>query len=140
MNSREKKWNFNIKTFVSFFYQFSKFGIVGIFNTLVSLIVYYIFIYINFNYIVANTMGFIVGVLNAYVWNSRYVFKNGENRDVIKSLTKVYASYGLTFALNTGLLFFMVNYLNISSYISPIINVFLIFPINFLLNKYWAFK
>ena len=85
-------------------------------------------------------MGFIVGVLNAYVWNSRYVFKNGENRDVIKSLTKVYASYGLTFALNTGLLFFMVNYLNISSYISPIINVFLIFPINFLLNKYWAFK
>jgi len=122
------------------FNQFLKFGIVGVSNTLVGLIVYYVLIYFNIHYIVANTMGFIVSVFNAYYWNDRYVFKKQRNRSTVDVLIKVYIAYGMTFILNTALLFIMVSHFNISKYIAPVINLVIITPINFLLNKYWAFK
>lgn len=117
--------------------QFLKFSIVGISNTLISLFVYYILIYFNIHYIIANIIGFIVSVLNSYYWNRRYVFK----RDMkINAIIKIFISYGITLILNTTLLYIMVNYLKISSYIAPIINVFIITPVNYRLNKYWVFK
>lgn len=121
------------------FSQFLKFGIVGISNTLVSLMVYYFLIHLSVHYIIANTMGFIAGVLNAYYWNNRYVFEKKKNISAMSVLAKVFIVYGLTFILNTGFLFIMVNFLNISIYVAPIINVCILTPFNFLLNKYWAF-
>lgn len=120
--------------------QLIKFGIVGISNTLVSLLVYYLLIFFNVNYIIANTAGFIVGVLNAYYWSNRYVFHSLTEKGQLSIMIKVFMSYWLTFMLNTGLLFLMIAFLDISRYVAPIIILFIITPINFLLNKYWAFK
>lgn len=122
------------------FGQFLKFGIVGISNTFVGLMVYYILVYFGVHYIIANTMGFMVSVLNAYYWNNRYVFKKQTSRSAIDVLIKVYIVYGMSFILNTGLLFIMVNFLDISKYVAPVINLFIITPINFWLNKHWAFN
>jgi putative flippase GtrA len=122
------------------FNQFIKFGIVGISNTLVSFMVYYILIYFNIHYIIANTLGFIVSVLNAYYWNARYVFKRQINRRIVDVLMKVYAAYGMTFLLNTGMLIILIGHLHVSKFVAPLINLAIITPINFLLNKYWAFK
>lgn len=119
--------------------QFIKFGIVGISNTIISLAVYYILIFLNFNYILANTIGFVVSVLNAYYWNSRYVFENSTEKSG-KRLLKTFISYGCTFLLSTLLLFIMVDCLHISQLIAPIINLIVTVPLNFLLNKFWAFK
>jgi putative flippase GtrA len=116
--------------------KFVKFGVVGISNALISFIVYCILIFMNTNYIIANTIGFIVSVFNAYYWNKKYVFK----KDPPGAIIKVFIVYGLTFVLNTILLFFMVNNLDISSYIAPIIILCLITPINYLFNKLWALK
>lgn len=119
--------------------QFLKFGMVGIANTLISLSVYYVLIYMNANYIFANTMGFFIGVLNAYYWNKRYVFTN-EVKSKGKSFIKVSISYGSTFLLSTLLLYIMVDLLLISEWIAPIINLIITVPLNFILNKLWAFK
>jgi len=122
--------------------QFIKFGIVGVSNTLISLAIYYVLIFFKCNYIVANTIGFIISVLNAYYWNNKYVFKakNDTKKDTIKQLIKVYMSYGVTFLLSTVLLYIMVDCLDISEYIAPIINLCITVPINFVMNKLWAFK
>lgn len=123
--------------------QFIKFGIVGVSNTLISLAIYYILVYFNCNYIVANTIGFIISVLNAYYWNNKYVFKSKEElgkRDKIKKLVKVYMSYGVTFVLSTVLLYVMVDLMHISEYLAPILNLCVTVPINFVMNKLWAFK
>ena len=119
--------------------QFIKFGIVGVSNTAISLGIYYFLVYLGINYIIANTIGFIVSVLNAYYWNNRVVFKKGKLRD-IKSLAKTFTSYGFTFVLSTFLLFVMVNYLHVSQLIAPITNLIITIPLNFLLNKFWAFR
>lgn len=140
MNLLKKMKNFNMQVTFSEYNQFLKFGIVGISNTLVGLMVYYILIYFNINYNIANTLGFIVSVFNAYYWNNRYVFKKERKKSNIEWIIKVFMSYGMTFILNTVLLFLMIICLHISSYIAPMINLFIITPINFLLNKYWAFK
>lgn len=119
--------------------QFLKFGIVGVSNTLISLGVYYLLYFMGVNYLIANTMGFIISVLNSYYWNNRYVFKKTQ-KGHLKPLMKTFMSYGLTFLLSTGLLFLMVNYLGISKVVAPIIAIIITIPINFFMNKLWAFK
>ena len=124
----------------NFLIQFIKFGIVGISNTLISLIIYYILIYLNINYIIANTIGFICSVINAFFWNSKYVFISEGERNVFRSFIKVFISYGFTFILGTVLLYIWVDINNISKLLAPIINLFITIPLNFLLNKLWAMK
>lgn len=121
--------------------QFVKFGIVGVTNTLISLVIYYIFILINVElYIIGSIVGFFVSVLNAYYWNNRFVFQANFKRNQAKALMKTYLSYGLTSTLSIGLLVVLVEILNISESVAPIINLAITIPLNFILNKYWAFK
>lgn len=119
--------------------QFIMFGIVGVSNTLISLLTYYALIYIGINYIISNTVGFIISVLNAYYWNNRYVFKKG-NKSNIRAMAKTFVSYGITFVFSTVLLVVMIQYFKISKVIAPVLNLILTIPINFLLNKFWAFR
>ena len=119
--------------------QFVKFGIVGLSNTFISLGIYYVLIYFGINYIIANTVGFIISVLNSYYWNSKYVFKKSDKGN-LKPLIKTFMSYGVTFLLGTTLLFVMVHYLHVSKVLAPILNLVISIPVNFLLNKFWAFK
>ncbi len=120
--------------------QFIKFGLVGVSNSLVSLAIYYLFIFINPNlYIVGNTVGYFVSILNAYFWNNKFVFTKKEETPM-RSFVKTFASYGITFVIQTALLYIMVDILKISDIIAPLINILITLPINFLLNKLWAFK
>ncbi|MCI1577497.1 MAG: GtrA family protein [Clostridium beijerinckii] len=131
MSNRKKKW--------SIMKQFLKFGIVGVSNTLISLLIYYILIYFDIDYVVANAIGFIVGVLNSYYWNNKYVFDKSHSGN-IKPIIKTFLSYGLTFILSTILLVVMVDFFIFSKVVAPIINLIITIPLNFLLNKFWAFR
>ena len=122
------------------FKQFVKFGVVGFSNTVISLAIYYIFVLVNRElYIVGNTTGFVVSVLNAYYWNHKYVFQK-PNKGHVKYLLRTFVGYGCTFGLSTFLLFIMVQYLGISQMVAPVINLMITVPLNFLINKFWTFK
>jgi len=130
----------NRSTWNAIIRQFIKFGIVGVSNTLISLAIYYIFLFISKElYLVGYTAGFVVSVLNAYFWNNKYVFKKSEKGNT-KPLIKTFIAYGSTFLLGIVLLKVMVDFLGISKFIAPIINLLVTIPINFLLNKFWAFR
>ena len=122
--------------------QFIKFGFVGISNTLISLVVYYLGLALGVHYVAANAAGFVLGTINAYFWNNRYVFKKSEDevRSTGKSVVRVFVSYGFTLALSTVLLALWVDGLHISDKIAPIINLLVTIPLNFVLNKFWAFR
>ena len=123
--------------------QFVKFGIVGLSNTLIGYGVYFICIYIGLHYLIANFFGFFVGVLNAYYWSDRFVFKkeDGEYRSVIESLIKTYLAYGSTgLLLSSILLYFYIDKLHISEYIAQLFVLVVTIPLNFIINKYWSFK
>lgn len=119
--------------------QFFKFGLVGISNTLIGLACYYVLVFFHVHYIIANTVGFVIGVLNSYYWNNRYVFTDRKG-DHLSAIMKMYMAYGATFLLGTLLLYIMVDIIGISELVAPVINLLITVPVNFILNKYWAMK
>lgn len=123
--------------------QFIKFGVVGVSNTFVSYFTYVLMCMMGFNFHIGNLAGFVIGVLNSFYWNNRYVFKIEENesRTWWKALAKTFVSYGFSGLVVTEiLLIFWINVIGVSSYVAPILNLFITVPLNFMLNKLWAFK
>ena len=124
-------------------FQFVKFGVVGISNTLIGYVVYSICIWIGMHYLLANLIGFIVSVLNAFYWSDRYVFKkqDGEQRNTWASLVKTILAYASTgIVLNSLLLWLFIDEMAMSEYIAPLVILIITVPTNFILNKYWSFK
>ncbi|MCL2185725.1 MAG: GtrA family protein [Treponema sp.] len=123
--------------------QFIKFGIVGLSNTFIAYIVYAFLVFINLHYFIANIISFTVSVTNSFYWNKKYVFKdeNKKIKDIIISYIKVYISYSFTgILLGNVLLYVFIDLLHISKYIAPLLGLIISVPLNFLLNKKWAFK
>ncbi len=123
--------------------QFVEFCVVGLSNTLISYIVYAIFVLLNWNYIAGSIVGFVVSVTNSFYWNNKYVFKeeNGERRSIIKTYVKTFLSYAVTgLVLANILLVIWVEILHFPELLGPIVNLIITIPINFILNKLWAFK
>lgn len=128
--------------------QFMKFGIVGVSNTLLSYAIYVFFLYLlerakiegEITYLCSNVIAFVVSVAWSYYWNNRFVFTNDKNTSWVKVLLKTYVAYSFTgLFLSSALLIVWIQYLGISEYIAPIINLFFTVPINFIINKFWAF-
>lgn len=129
--------------------QFIKFGIVGVSNTVLSYLINVGVLFILKPYEVkwdiyaGNIISFVLSVLWSFFWNNKFVFtkKEGEQRSIVKSLLKTYVSYGFTgFVLANILSFLWVNMLGISKLIAPLLNLVISVPVNFILNKLWAFK
>lgn len=123
--------------------QFIKFGFVGISNTVISYVIYLILVQIGINYLWANAIGFIISIVNAYYWNNKYVFKVSDEKKGwrLQSFAKTFVSYaGTGLVLNNILLVLWIKVLGIDKVIGPILNLFVSTPINFILNKYWAFR
>ena len=87
--------------------QFVKFGLVGAVNTLLSLGINYLFIWIDPSlYLWGNFAGWAVSVLNAFYWNNRFVFqkKAATQKELWLRLGKSYLSYGASFLLSALLM------------------------------------
>ncbi len=124
-------------------YQFVKFGLVGISNTLIAYATYSLCVYIGFHYLIANALGFFISVLNAYYWSDRFVFKKGEgeSRNAVWALVKTYIAYGSTGLLLASILLYLyVDRLHFSEYIAQLFVLVVTIPLNFIINKFWSFK
>lgn len=131
--------------------QFIKFGMVGLSNTLISYVIYAasLLLFQRFAifgtnaYLVSQVLAFVISVAWSFYWNNKYVFtqNEGETRSLWHSLLKTYISYSFTgLFLNTLLLILWVQLLHISEFIAPIINLHVSVPLNFIINKFWAFR
>ena len=134
------------KTFI----QFIKFGIVGVSNTLVSYLLNLLCLFVldkydvTYDYVIANTVAFVLSVLWSFYWNERFVFTE-HNEDYksnkIVRLLKMYLSYGFTgIILNNVLSYVWISVLGISKVIAPLINSAIGVPINYVINKKWTFE
>ena len=82
-------------------------------------------------------------MLWSFYWNSRKVFtiEEGKHRSKLRTLIKTYVSYSFTgLFLNSVLLILLIDILHVSAFIAPVVNIAINVPINFLLNKFWAYK
>lgn len=147
--------------------QFIKFGLVGVSNTLVSYIIYALVYNASKNYLLASVIAWIISVLNAYVWQNLFVFKadeDGEKRVWWQVLLKTYMAYAFTgLILNNILLYLWIDIIDVSrfcggildflanhghamsgkdfsAYAGQILNMVVSIPLNFIINKFWAYR
>ena len=121
--------------------QFVKFGIVGLSNTVIlfqknNLIP-------SVDYLAAQVIAFVLSVLWSFYWNNKFVFEKADNeeRNIVHALIKTYISYAFTgLFLNSILSLLWVEVLGIPKIIAPIINLLVSVPLNFIMNKFWAFR
>lgn len=133
------------------FMQFVKFGIVGVSNTVISYVLYAATLLIlqkadlfpKTDYLWAQIVAFILSVLWSFYWNNKMVFVTSEESERVwwKALIKTYISYSFTgLFLNSILLILWVKICGMSEFVAPILNLLISVPLNFLINKFWAFK
>ncbi len=147
--------------------QFLKFALVGVSNTVVSEAVYAILVYWKIHYLAASLIGFLLSVLNAYFWSSRYVFTeqpHEEKRVWWKVLIKTYAAYLWGYLASAALLVFWIDLIKVSRFMEHLgtrlvnagyerldavflgnllaaaLNLVITVPMNFVTNKYWAYR
>ena len=147
--------------------QIFKFLLVGVSNTIISESIYALLVLIGAHYLFASFVGFTVSIFTAFLLSSRFVFKEDKSKEKRvwwKVLIKTYLAYIIGFFLNLGLLTFWMEGLKLELHIDQImkivysigftgltpyvvaeliaeaINLFIVTPINFLLNKYWAYR
>ena len=64
------------KTIVQLF----KYGVIGVMNTIITAVTFYLLnTWAGVPYGAANIIGYVLGVINSFVWNRQWVFKNGTN-------------------------------------------------------------
>ena len=119
-------------------------------NTVISYLIYLftiwicesVNIFVKTDYLVATVVSFVLSVLWSFYWNRRFVFKlEGGVKTILFALIKTYVSYSFSgLFLSSVLSIFWVEVIGVSKIISPILNLLISVPINFILNKFWAFK
>ena len=130
-------------------FQFIKFAMVGVTNSVISYSINLLTLLclrnanLEYDYIIANIVAFLLSVLWSFALNSRFVFeeKKGEERSKWKALVKTYASYAFScIILNNLLGTLWIKVFGISKYIAPLMNLVITVPTNFVLNKFWAYR
>ena len=121
--------------------QFVGFGLIGLLNTVLSYgitnVCYYAF---GLHEQISNLFAFLITVLISYLLNSRFVFEK-DKQPWYLALVKVYASYAFTELILIGVLLFIEERLfGIPHYIATFVNLIITVPLNFLLNKFWAYR
>jgi len=129
--------------------QFVKFGLVGVTNTAVSYVLNILVLkllqpyHLSWDYVAGNVVAFVLSVLWSFYWNNKYVFRKGEGqtRNLGRALLKTYVAYGLTGIVLANMLSWVwINVFGISKYVAPLINLVISIPLNFIINKFWAFR
>lgn len=144
--------------------QFIKFCFVGVSNTLISygidMLCYYI-LFVNLSFaglsgtlgklhiacppdrakvIVITIIAFTISVTNSFFWNNRFVFV-GERTgtEKIRVYLKTVLCYGFTGILLSPYLKILLTERGVPYWFSAIITLVITVPINYLLNKFWAY-
>jgi putative flippase GtrA len=117
--------------------QLSKFGLIGILNTILGYGLFVIFL--NwFNYFGALVFSHIIAVTHSYLWNRYWTFKSSKNP--LKEFLKFNSVYLLVFVANAITLFLLVDVFNFDPRVGQLFALPIITIISFTGHKYWSFK
>ena len=130
--------------------QFIKFGMVGVFNTVLNYVLTMCFYSLFSRHLqdtlsmqIAQTLGFIITVFTSFLLNNNLVFKKkeGQYRNPWLTLLKTYIAYSVTgLFLNNVLIYVEMSVFGVPAAVAPIMNIVVDVPVNFFLNKLWAYR
>lgn len=119
--------------------QFISFNIIGLINTLLTTLLFFILIYLEGNYIISLFIVYVLGILFSFYMNKNFTFKYNSSNTLIMFI-KMCSSYIFIFLLNAGLLYFFIEGILINKYLAQILAMFLLIIVSFMLQKFFVFK
>lgn len=123
--------------------QFIVFGIVGISNTIVDFVVFWLLIQLSTHYIIANITAYSVGMLNSYFWNNAITFKsNTRQRDIVavKRMIRFVVWNGSMLLVSSILIYAVIEFMHWHALISKLAVTIVVLIIQFVGSKKWVFK
>ncbi len=97
-----------------FFFQLSKFGLIGVANTVVDLGIYNLFIYMSdvssgYMIVVFKSFSVLAAIINSYVWNKFWSFEKKETHSLGEEFAQFLMVSLVGLLLNVGITAFVVN-------------------------------
>jgi len=148
----------------NFLAQTIKYSIVGVLNTLLTIVVIWFMMHFVFRpedggkisslaLSISNTVGYIVGLINSFIWNRSWTFKSKNNWKpefvrftiaflicFVIQLILVNILYKYVILNEVHLSFFRFEYTVSAAEICQLIGIVFYTALNFLFNKYFTFK
>lgn len=118
--------------------RFIKFIFVGILNTIIGYGTYSLLVFLKINYIIANTISTIIGIICSYLLNKKITFN--DTKTTKNTPIKFISVYILSYIIGTINLTIIVNKCNANEYIAGFINLFITTFISWFGHKYFSFK
>ncbi len=122
------------------FWQFVRFCVVGIFNTIIDYGVYLFFSRsIGLFFLYANMLAILVAMTFSFFVNKYWTFNNFEKK--IKSQSAKFFLIGIVYFFLYNIIFYIgVHNLNMYDLLAKVIAIVIGLSWNFMANKYWTFK
>jgi putative flippase GtrA len=119
--------------------QFVKFGIVGISNTLLTLAVYTALLKgFDMWYLAASAIGYAVGMVNGFVWNSKWTFR-GHAGDALTPV-RWFVVQGCGLVADLGLVFLFVHNVGLDKLLGQVCTTAVVTVFTFIANRAWTFR
>jgi putative flippase GtrA len=119
--------------------QFVKFGIVGISNTLLTLVVYTVLLKVfGVWYLAASAIGFAAGATNGFILNRRWTFRDHVGDALTPVRWAIVQGTGL--AINEGLLYVFVGQAKLDKVVAQILATGVVTVTTFFANRSWTFR
>lgn len=119
--------------------QFVKFGIVGVSNTLLTLVVYTVLLKVfGVPYLVASAIGFVVGAVNGFLLNRRWTFREHVGDAFTPVRWGIVQCGGL--ALDEVLLYVIVHDAHLDKLVAQVAATAVVTVTTFFVNRSWTFR
>lgn len=115
-----------------------RFLIVGGLNTIFGYAIYALLLYLNINYLVANAIATVIGVIHSYLWNRFYTFKSHDK--ALGEIVRFSAVYGVSFTIGTCTLYMFKSIFHINEYIAGLCNLVITTLISYFGHNLFSFK
>jgi len=120
--------------------QIIKYGLVGVANTLITMVVIWVMLKVlDSREGLSNITGYVAGIINSYILNKQWPFKESHSQ-WIKSSVRFLVAFCICYSLQWGLVTWLNAHLAIDHYFNHLIGMAFYTILNFVLNKFYAFK
>lgn len=118
------------------------YGIVGICTSVLNVLLFQIFLFINMNYRPANIITLLIVKLTSYICNKNLVFQShtGNIYELLKEFGRFLIARGATMIIDYLGLIFMVEILDIRAFISKCVVTLFVIILNYFIGKKHVFK